>query len=31
MVGTILELLGHPQSENDLEEIIEEVDADGMN
>lgn len=29
MVGTILEMLGHAQTENQLQEIIVEIDIDG--
>ncbi len=31
MVGTILQMLGHEVSEQRLQEIIAEVDADGTN
>lgn len=29
MIGTILELLGHAQTQAELEKIIKEVDVDG--
>lgn len=31
MIGTILELLGHAQTQSQLEFIIKEVDVDGDN
>ena len=29
MIGTILEMLGHPQTESNLKEIVAEVDVSG--
>lgn len=29
MIATILDMLGHPQTDSNLQEIVSEIDADG--